>query len=233
MGNEAGYGPNFEAAYDWIKAEDPSRPVQYEQAGQNGKTDIFCPMYYGYEGCDWYSKNDNPRPLIQCEYAHTMGNSAGGFKEYWDMVRKYPKYQGGFIWDWADQGILKRNNEKTRMVPAPEIHGYGGDFHKDDASDGNFCNNGVVAPDRDLHPHAYEIAQQYQNLWVTPADLQKGEVNIYNENFFRDMKNYALTWELLVNGVAEQSGVVTNLNAKPQETVKVTLPPRRQSPKAQ
>ncbi|MBP3553803.1 MAG: DUF4981 domain-containing protein [Bacteroidaceae bacterium] len=224
LGNEAGYGPNFEAAYDWIKAEDPSRPVQYEQAGQNGKTDIFCPMYYGYEGCDWYSKNDNPRPLIQCEYAHTMGNSAGGFKEYWDMVRKYPKYQGGFIWDWADQGILKRNNEKARMVPAPEIHGYGGDFHKDDASDQNFCNNGVVAPDRDLHPHAYEIAQQYQNLWVTPADLQKGEVNIYNENFFRDMKNYALTWELLVNGVAEQSGVVANLNAKPQETVKVTLP---------
>ncbi len=224
LGNEAGYGPNFEAAYDWIKAEDPSRPVQYEQAGQNGKTDIFCPMYYGYEGCDWYSKNDNPRPLIQCEYSHTMGNSGGGFKEYWDMIRKYPKYQGGFIWDWADQGILKRNNEKTRMVPVPEIYGYGGDFHPADASDGNFCNNGVVSPTRELHPHAYEIAQQYQNIWVTAADLQKGEVNVYNENFFRDLKNYVLTWELLENGVATQSGTITDFNVQPQKTVKVTLP---------
>ncbi len=224
LGNEAGYGPNFEAAYDWIKAEDPSRPVQYEQAGQNGKTDIFCPMYYGYEGCDWYSKNDNPRPLIQCEYSHTMGNSGGGFKEYWDMIRKYPKYQGGFIWDWADQGILKRNNEKTRMVPAPEIYGYGGDFHPADASDGNFCNNGVVSPTRELHPHAYEIAQQYQNIWVTAGDLQKGEVNVYNENFFRDLKNYVLTWELLENGVATQSGTITDFNVQPQKTAKVTLP---------
>ncbi len=224
LGNEGGYGPNYEAAYDWIKAEDPTRPVQYEQAGQNGKTDIFCPMYYGYEGCEAYSKNNNPRPLIQCEYSHTMGNSAGGFKEYWDLVRKYPKYQGGFIWDWADQGILKRNNEKTRRMPEPEIHGYGGDFHKDDASDGNFCNNGVVAPDRDLHPHAYEIAHQYQNVWVTASDLQKGEVNIYNENFFKTMKNYTLSWEVLVNGVAEQSGVINDLNAQPLETVKVRLP---------
>ena len=105
VGNEAGYGPNFEKAYDLVKAYDPSRPCQYEQAGQNGKTDIFCPMYYDYGGCDKYSQGDNPRPLIQCEYAHAMGNSMGGFKEYWDMVRKYPKYQGGFIWDFVDQGL--------------------------------------------------------------------------------------------------------------------------------
>ena len=102
VGNEAGYGPYFEKAYDLVKAYDPSRPCQYEQAGQNGKTDIFCPMYYDYGGCDKYSQGDNPRPLIQCEYAHAMGNSMGGFKEYWDMVRKYPKYQGGFIWDFVD-----------------------------------------------------------------------------------------------------------------------------------
>ena len=224
LGNEGGSGPNYDAAYDWIKAEDPMRPVQYEQSGQDGKTDIFCPMYYGYEGFEWYSKNDNPRPLIQCEYSHTMGNSAGGFKEYWDLVRKYPKYQGGFIWDWADQGILKKNNERARTMATPEIHGYGGDFHKDDASDGNFCNNGVIAPDRDLHPHAYEIAHQYQNIWVTEADLKKGEVNVYNENFFKDMKNYLLTWEILVNGVTEQTGTINNLNAKPLETIKVQLP---------
>lgn len=104
MGNEAGYGPNFEAAYDWIKAEDPSRAVQYEQAGKTGKTDIFCPMYYRYKSCEEYSKDANSeKPLIQCEYAHAMGNSEGGFKEYWDLVRKYPKYQGGFIWDFVDQ----------------------------------------------------------------------------------------------------------------------------------
>ena len=111
VGNEAGYGPNFEKAYDLVKAYDPSRPCQYEQAGQNGKTDIFCPMYYDYGGCDKYSQGDNPRPLIQCEYAHAMGNSMGGFKEYWDMVRKYPKYQGGFIWDFVDQGLRVKNKQ--------------------------------------------------------------------------------------------------------------------------
>ena len=104
LGNEAGYGPNFEAAYDWVKAEDSSRPVQYEQAHQTGKTDIFCPMYYDYKNCIKYCEDDSKtKPLIQCEYAHAMGNSEGGFKEYWDLVRKYPKYQGGFIWDFVDQ----------------------------------------------------------------------------------------------------------------------------------
>ena len=230
LGNEAGYGPNFEAAYDWIKAEDASRPVQYEQAHQNGKTDIFCPMYYGYEGCEKYSQNDNPRPLIQCEYSHTMGNSGGGFKEYWDMIRKYPKYQGGFIWDWADQGMLHKATKGKRAGRGADIremvdfYGYGGDWHKDDASDQNFCNNGVVSPTRELHPHAYEIAQQYQNIWVTPVNVQTGEINVYNEFFFRCLKNYALNWELLVNGVAEQSGTIADLNVKPQETVKMTLP---------
>lgn len=106
LGNEAGYGANFEAAYDWIKAEDPSRAVQYEQAGKTGKTDIYCPMYYGYDGCKKYSEDDSmTKPLIQCEYAHAMGNSQGGFKEYWDLVRKYSKFQGGFIWDFVDQSV--------------------------------------------------------------------------------------------------------------------------------
>ena len=116
LGNEAGYGKNFEDAYDWIKLFDQSRPVQYEQAGQNGKTDIFCPMYYGYEGCEAYSKGDNPRPLIQCEYAHAMGNSIGGFKEYWDMIRKYPKYQGGYIWDYVDQGLRSKSKVTGKEI---------------------------------------------------------------------------------------------------------------------
>ena len=168
LGNEAGYGPNFEAAYDWIKAEDPSRAVQYEQAGKTGKTDIFCPMYYRYKGCEEYSKDANSeKPLIQCEYAHAMGNSEGGFKEYWDLVRKYPKYQGGFIWDFVDQSC-RWTGENGKM-----IYAYGGDFNRFDASDNNFCDNGLISPDRVPNPHMYEVGYFYQNIWTTPADLSK------------------------------------------------------------
>ena len=137
LGNEAGYGPNFEAAYDWIKAEDPSRAVQYEQARIEGKTDIYCPMYANYKWCEEYSKDDKyQKPLIQCEYAHAMGNSQGGFKEYWDLIRKYPKYQGGFIWDFVDQSI-RWTGKNGKM-----IYAYAGDFNRmDDSGDKNFCNN--------------------------------------------------------------------------------------------
>ena len=131
LGNEAGYGPNFEAAYDWVKAEDPSRAVQYEQARIDGKTDIYCPMYADYKWCEEYSKNDKyQKPLIQCEYAHAMGNSEGGFKEYWDLIRKYPKYQGGFIWDFVDQSI-RWTGKNGKM-----IYAYAGDFNRmDDSGD--------------------------------------------------------------------------------------------------
>ena len=130
LGNEAGYGPNFEAAYDWVKAEDPSRAVQYERAEIKGKTDIYCPMYAGYNWCENYSKNpQHQKPLILCEYAHAMGNSQGGFKEYWDLVRKYPKFQGGFIWDFVDQSC-RRIGKNGKM-----IYAYGGDFNRYDASD--------------------------------------------------------------------------------------------------
>ena len=149
MGNEAGYGPNFERVYDWIKSVDTTRPVQYEQAGRDGKTDIFCPMYLYYRHCEEYAKGDNPRPLIQCEYAHAMGNSMGGFKEYWDLVRKYPKYQGGVIWDFVDQGLRDKS-----PVTGNEIFTYGGDYGRYPASDGNFNCNGIIAPDRRLNPHA-------------------------------------------------------------------------------
>ncbi|MDE5947269.1 MAG: beta-galactosidase, partial [Prevotella sp.] len=151
LGNEAGYGENFERAYDRVKALDGSRPVQYEQAGQNGKTDIYCPMYRDYKRCEEYARGGNPRPLIQCEYAHAMGNSMGGFKEYWDLVRKYPKYQGGYIWDFADQGL----RDKSRIT-GKEIFTYGGDYGRYPASDYNFNCNGIIAPDRRLNPHSYE-----------------------------------------------------------------------------
>lgn len=200
VGNEAGYGPNFEKAYDLVKAYDPSRPCQYEQAGQNGKTDIFCPMYYDYGGCDKYSQGDNPRPLIQCEYAHAMGNSMGGFKEYWDMVRKYPKYQGGFIWDFVDQGLRVKNKQgKT-------IYAYGGDFGRYPTSHHNFNCNGIINPDRKPNPHANEVRYYYQNIWATAKDLKAGEVEVYNENFFKSLDDVELQWTLESEGKVLANG---------------------------
>ncbi|MGN1218192.1 MAG: glycoside hydrolase family 2 TIM barrel-domain containing protein, partial [Phocaeicola sp.] len=219
LGNEAGYGPNFEAAYDWVKAEDASRPVQYERAEKDGKTDIFCPMYYRYTACEKYSQDDKyQKPLIQCEYAHAMGNSQGGFKEYWDLVRKYPKYQGGFIWDFVDQSC-RWTGENGKM-----IYAYGGDFNRFDASDNNFCDNGLISPDRVPNPHMYEVGYFYQNIWTTAGDLSKGEVKVYNENFFRDLSAYRMEWELLKDGKPVRSGVVDRLEVAPQQTATINLP---------
>ena len=189
MGNEAGYGPNFEKCYEWIKQYDTSRPVQYEQAGDWGKTDIFCPMYADYNHCEKYAKGDNPRPLIQCEYAHAMGNSMGGMKEYWDLVRKYPKYQGGYIWDFVDQGLRDKS-----PVTGKEIFTFGGDYGKYPASDYNFNCNGIIAPDRRLNPHAYEVQYCYQNVWITDKGLKEGKFEIYNENFFKTLDDLELQW---------------------------------------
>lgn len=218
LGNEAGMGPNFEQCYTWIKKEDPSRAVQYEQAVTNDYTDIYCPMYLGYEGCQKYCEGDIQKPLIQCEYAHAMGNSQGGFKEYWDLVRKYPKFQGGFIWDFVDQSIHWKNKDGV------DIYGYGGDFNKYDGSDNNFCNNGLISPDRVPNPHAYEVAYFYQNIWTTPADLQKGEITVYNENFFRDLSAYYLEWKVLADGEVVQSGFVNDLKVAPQQKANIQLP---------
>ena len=219
LGNEAGYGPNFEAAYDWIKAEDPSRLVQYEQAGKSGKTDIYCPMYLGYNRCEEYSKDEQyQKPLIQCEYAHAMGNSEGGFKEYWDIIRKYPKYQGGFIWDFVDQSV-RWTGKNGKM-----IYAYGGDFNRFDASDQNFCDNGLISPDRVPNPHMYEVGYFYQNIWTSPVDIKKGEISIFNEYFFRDLSAYYLEWQLLKDGKIMRSGRVENLDVAPQQTAQIKLP---------
>ena len=196
LGNEAGYGPNFEKCYEWIKQYDTTRPVQYEQAGHWGKTDIFCPMYMGYEDCEKYSKGDNQRPLIQCEYAHAMGNSMGGLKEYWDLIRKYPKYQGGYIWDFVDQGLRDKS-----PITGREIFTFGGDYGKYPASDYNFNCNGIIAPDRRLNPHAYEVQYCYQNVWITDKGLKEGKFEIYNENFFKTLDDLELQW--FVGGAGE------------------------------
>ena len=218
LGNEAGDGPNFEQCYKWIKAEDPSRACQYEQARQKDHTDIFCPMYYGYEGMEKYGqRTDATKPLIQCEYAHAMGNSQGGFKEYWDLIRKYPNLQGGFIWDFVDQSCRWKGKDGVM------IYAYGGDFNRFDASDNNFCDNGLISPDRVPNPHMYEVGHFYQNIWTTPADLSKGEVNVFNENFFRDLSAYYMEWQVLKDGKVIRTGRVDDLKVAPQETAKITL----------
>ena len=217
LGNEAGYGPNFEQCYTWIKNEDKTRAVQYEQAGTNEFTDIFCPMYYDYDACKKYSEGNIDKPLIQCEYAHAMGNSQGGFKEYWDLIRKYPKYQGGFIWDFVDQSNHWKNKDGI------DIYGYGGDFNKYDASDNNFNDTGLISPDRRPNPHAHEVGYFYQSIWTTPGDLSKGEIKVYNENFFRDLSAYYMEWQLLANGEVMQTGVVQDLNVAPQQTATLKL----------
>jgi beta-galactosidase len=219
LGNEAGDGENFEKCYDWIKQEDSSRPVQYERAGLNRWTDIYCPMYLSQKGCEDYAINPNlDRPLIQCEYAHAMGNSGGGFAEYLDLIRKYPNYQGGFIWDFVDQG-LRSKDSRGRM-----IYAYGGDYNAYDASDLNFCDNGLISPDRVPNPHMDETGYQYQSIWTSPVDLGRGQVEVRNEQFFADLSNYTLRWTLLHDGAAVQQGIIDDCNVAPQQTRRLTIP---------
>ena len=223
LGNEAGNGPNFYACYDWIKAYDPTRPVQYERAINkyghlsDRNTDIFCPMYESLEDDEKYLKIAD-KPLIQCEYAHAMGNSMGNFKEYWDLVRKYPSYQGGFIWDFQDQAL-----EWPSDKPGTDrIWAFGGDFNTYDPSDGSFNCNGVIAADRSLHPHAYEVRYQYRNILTSAADAA-GKVLVYNEFFFTPLDNFRLLWDVEVGGVKALTGVVEDLAVKPQEKAIVDL----------
>lgn len=196
LGNECGYGVNFEKAYDWVKACDTTRPAQYERGGYDSKTDIHCPMYIGYEESENYCKGNGTKPYIQCEYAHAMGNSEGGFKEYWDLIRKYPKYQGGYIWDFVDQGLRDKS-----PITGKEIFTYGGDYGRYPGSDYNFNCNGIIAPNRRLNPHAYEIQYVLQNVWIKDFDAENGSFNVYNENFFKNIDDLNLTATLFANGV--------------------------------
>jgi len=218
LGNEAGYGKNFEDSYDFVKAYDPSRPCQYEQAGNWGKSDIYCPMYADYGHCERYCGEGNARPLIQCEYAHTMGNSGGGFKEYWDLIRRLPNYQGGYIWDFIDQGL-----RSTSKITGKPIWAYGGDFGRFPASDNNFNCNGVINPDRVPNPHAYEIQYYYQNIWTSMKDAKKGELVIFNENFFRSLTGVSLNYTIVVDGKVEASGSNNHLDIQPQQRATITI----------
>lgn len=217
LGNEAGAGPNFEASYDWIKAFDPSRPVQYEGAvirkenRSHRYTDIYCPMYNSPDQDRAYLKVAD-KPLIQCEYAHAMGNSIGNFKEYWDLIRSEPSYQGGYIWDFMDQAL----RWPSEGPGTDHAFIFGGDLNEYDPSDGSFNCNGVIAADRTLHPHAYEVRYQYRNILTTAGD-RPGVVKVYNENFFRDLSGCRLLWTLESDGTPVRTGAVEQLDIAPQE----------------
>lgn len=233
LGNETVMGDNFLKAYKWIKEQDKTRPVQYEQARRGEGTDIFCPMYYPVAASEKYAKDPNsPMPLIQCEYNHTMGNSGGNLSDYWNLIRKYPILQGGFDWDFVDQALhrnivkpmsilpYKMNNEELRKIE----YCYGGDYNKYDPSDNNFNCNGIIGPDRQMNPHAYEVAYQYQNIWAKMVNAETGEVSVHNENFFRDLSNYALAWSLEEDGVETQNGTIADLDVPAQQTRNFTIP---------
>lgn len=215
LGNEAGYGINFDKAYEWVKSEDQTRPVQYERAELYGKNDIHCPMYLDYKGCEEYCLSNPTKPLIQCEYAHAMGNSMGGFKEYWDLVRKYPVYQGGYIWDFVDQGLRDKS-----PVTGKTIFTYGGDYGRYPASDYNFNCNALIAPDRRLNPHAYEVQYFYQEAWITDsAALTDGTVKVYNERFFRTLDDLTLRAVVYANGIRiAEVTILGTENIQPQST---------------
>ena len=222
LGNETAESVNFENAYKWVKEFDPSRPIHWERGRWNSDSDFYCPMYLGLKESEEYCKRTDEKakkPFFQCEYAHAMGNSQGNFKEYWDIIRKYPKYQGGFIWDFVDQALRKKDANGV------EIFAYAGDYNDWDSNDDkNFNNNGFISPDRKLNPHAYEVGYQYQNVWAKAIDAKAGKIEVYNENFFRNIDNYKLCWTLLTDGKAVQQGEIANLDVAPQQKVVYTLP---------
>ena len=219
LGNETCDGPNFTAARDWIRSVDPSRPIHWERALGGENTDLMCPMYASPAWCERYaSKPESTKPLILCEYNHAMGNSGGGLMEYWDAVRRLPKFQGGFVWDFVDQGLrVTDENERT-------YYSYGGDYNTHDPSDNNFNCNGLVSPDRVWNPHAYETAYYYQNVWAEDVNVRQGDIAVRNEFFFRDLSNVKMRWQLLVDGQSVLNGEELNLNVAPQGRQTLHLP---------
>jgi len=221
LGNEAGDGLNFEATYKWIKTRDPSRPIQYEPAGLKPHTDIYCPMYAPIEHLKEYASRPQTRPLIMCEYAHAMGNSVGNLKDYWDVIYSYPQLQGGFIWDWVDQGLLKKE-ANGRLCWA-----YGGDFGPPGTpSDGNFCINGLVFPDRKLHPHIWEVKKVYQPLKARLVDFKKGLIEITNLYDFINLAKLEMKWRIMADNKQIGRGCLSNLEipTRSHKLVKLKLP---------
>jgi len=219
LGNEAGNGQNMQIAYEWVKQRDDSRPVQYEQAGEAKNTDIVCPMYPKIATIIEYAERTNDRPLIMCEYAHAMGNSVGDLQKYWDAIERFPNLQGGFIWDWQDQGILAKTADGTAYWK------YGGDFGGDDVpSDNNFCINGLVFPNRTIHPALLEVKKVYQNIKVEVVDLEKGMFRIHNLFDFSTLANVLLRVEYIIDGTLTWIYELEDLDIAPQAFEEVEIP---------
>ena len=220
LGNEAGDGVNFEATYSWIKKRDPSRPVQYEQAGIFPHTDIVCPMYRQTHHLEVYLRRGlENRPLIMCEYAHAMGNSIGNLQDYWDYFEKHRELQGGFIWDWVDQGLLATNEA------GEAFWAYGGDFGPPGTpSEKNFCINGLVFPDRKLHPHIWEVKKVYQYIKIKPVDLRTGQVEILNTYDFTNIDIFDAVWTVTGDGEEIANGEIPRMDIPPHHSQMVILP---------
>ena len=223
LGNESGHGPSVRKCYDLAYQLDSTRIVQYqwEQGLCEGFSDVFCPMYYTHDQCLEYLKTDPARPLIQCEYAHAMGNSLGGFKEYWDMVREWPKFQGGFVWDFADQGLYWEVD--ASKYGTDHWFAYGGDFNTYDPTRATTSCNGLFAADRTPQPHAIEFAYQCRPIHTKNVDALAGKVSVYNEYFFKDLSDFRMDWVLEMEGRTVLSGCVPSLKVEPQETTVIDL----------
>jgi beta-galactosidase len=218
MGNEAGDGVNFTACYDWIKQRDTTRPVQYERALLGTNTDIFCPMYASIEYIENYARQKQERPLILCEYSHAMGNSNGNIMDYWEVIKKYDRLQGGCIWDWVDQGILLTDENGV------EYYGYGGDFGPEDTwHDGNFCINGLVSPDRTPHPAIFEVKMAYQNVDFKMIDPLNGKFHIINYHDFTNLDRYNVLWQVKSQGEVLRDGMIDNLKLPPRESMTLDI----------
>ena len=218
LGNEAGNGMNMRESYRLLKKLEGARPVQYEQAGEDENTDIVCPMYPKIEQLQAYATTPQSRPYIMCEYAHAMGNSVGNLKEYWDAIDHHDHLQGGFIWDWQDQGILAYNED------GEAYYKYGGDFGGDEIpSDNNFCINGLLLPNRDPHPAVWEVKKVYQYIKTTLIDDDEMVINIQNRYDFIDLGDVKLEWELIRNGELIDLGEIDQLVIEPGESKQYTL----------
>lgn len=217
LGNEAGNGYNFYQTYLFIRSRDKMRPIQYEQAGHEWNTDIVCPMYAKPHHIEHYANTWTDRPLILCEYSHAMGNSMGNLADYWVIIEKYPNLQGGFIWDWVDQGLLDENDRGPFWA-------YGGDYGPPGTpSDGNFLINGVVFPDRSLKPHSYEVKQVYQNIDFDAEDLAEGKVKISNKFFFTDLSDFDFSYQITANGQVVREAKLPTLKVAPQKSEVIQL----------
>ena len=219
MGNEAGDGVNFVAGSEWIHGRDPSRPVHYERALNRPHVDIYSPMYPGLEYLEKWALGDDPRTLIMCEYAHAMGNSTGNLKEYWDLIRKYDKLQGGSIWDWVDQGLLT-TDEQGR-----EYWAYGGDFGPEGTpSDHNFCANGLVNPDRSIHPGLNEVKKVYQSVLFNMDPDSPGMIEVFNEYNFTNLDEFDFFYSISADGKTVSKGDIPVFSCAPGEKAYFTVP---------